>query len=481
MPQAEQIFGLGNPQRSSFLSSVTRLNCIVEQTENGRQPLAVLGLPGLVRHVSTGDIPGRGLFVKKGTLTFYMAVGSQVLAILPNKTFTTIANLTTDSGPVWMADNGTQLFINDGVTPQIYTYATGVSANITDGDYQAGARGAVFIEGRFVVYTVTGANGGRCYFSDQYNGFAWNALSFITPSAKPTGIIGIDRLASDLVIRGQGSIEWWAGAATPISGALGFQPSAAANTEVGGIAERGSAKVGQRYFFVGESDGMASVYEINGYRIGDPISLPAVDEDLSKVQLANAICTGYVVSGHPLFQVTIPADAKSAARTWIYDALTKQWSRRGSHNKPYYRGLFAASTNGQAYITDAFNGNLYRMDPQSYDEDGELMEFEVTSSHLLKEGDGFTVDTLQIDMETGQGNPLPPGDNPHAILRVSKDGGKTWCMERYVTLGKMGEYQARARETEFGWARDWAFQLLITDPVPRRMAGAYLGLTPGNA
>lgn len=481
MPQAEPIFGLGNPQRSPFLSSVTRLNCIVEQTENGRQPLAVLGLPGLVRHVATGDIPARGVFVKKGTLTFYVAVGNQVLSVLPNKAMTTIATLTTDSGPVWMADNGAQLFINDGVTPLIYTYTTGLSTLITDGDYQTGGRGAVFIEGRFVVYTVSGPNTGRCYFSDQYNGLAWDALNFITPSAKPTGIIGIDRLASDLVVRGQGSIEWFSGTPTPVAGALGFQPAASANTEVGCIGEQGSAKVGQRYFFVGESEGMASIYEINGYKIGDPISFPAIDEELSKRQLANAICTGYVVSGHPLFQITIPADSRAAAVTWIYDAMTKQWSKRGSHNRPYYRGLFAVSTNSTIYATDAFNGNLYRMDPQSYDEDGELLECEVTSTHLLKEGDGFTVNTVQVDVETGLGNPLPPGDNPHALLQVSKDGGKTWCIERYLTLGKMGHYHARARETAFGWGRDWAFRLRITDPIPRRIAGAYLGMTPGAA
>ena len=478
---AQPIFGLGNQARSPWLSSVDRLNCIVEPIDNGRQAAAILGLPGLVRHARTGDLPARAFFVKKGTLTFYLAVGSAVMTVAPNGTVTTMATLTTDNGPVWMADNGTQLFINDGVTPLIYTYATGLAALVTHADFPAGARGGEFLQARFWVYTVSGTNAGRCYASNQYDGFTWDALNFITPSARPTGITGIDRYADDLVIRGQSSIEWWSGTPTPIAGALGFQPSAGANTEIGSISERGSAKVGQRYYFIGEVDGSSGVYEMAGYKISDPISTPEVAEDLSRRQVANAICTGYTVNNHPILQITIPADTKAGAVTWIYDALTHQWSKRSSHGKPYYRGLFAIGTISAVYITDAFSGNIYRMDEATYTEDGEILEYGVTSAHLLKEGDGFSVEKMQLDIETGLGNPIPPGDNPHAIVQVSKDGGRTWCMERYVTLGKQGQYVMRAQEYQFGWARDWAFRLLITDPVPRRLAGAYLTLGPGYA
>lgn len=476
--QAVPIFGLGNQARSPFLSTVDRLNCIVESVDNGRQAQALLGLPGLVRHADVGETPPRNLFVRKGELTFYLAVGSNVMAIAPNGTFTTLATLTTDSGPVWMADNGLQLFINDGVTPIIYTYATGLPSSIPT-PYQDGARGAVFLQGRFWVYTISGPNAGRCYASDLYNGLSWPALNFITPSAKPTDIVGIDRYADDLVIRGKSSIEWFSGTPTSISGALGVQPSAPANTELGSVAERGSAHVGQRFFFVGEADGAAGLYEMDGYKIGDPISTPLVAEELSARSAANAICTGYTVNAHQIVQVTIPADTRAAALTWIYDATTGQWSRRSSQERPYYRGLFAAGTTSKVFITDAFTGALHRMDETVYTEDGEFMEYGVMSAHLLKEGDGFVVDGCQIDCETGVGNPIPPGDDPHAILQISKDGGRTWCMERYLTLGKQGHYRMRATDSQFGWARDWAFRLSITDPVPRRVTGAYLTLAPG--
>ncbi len=481
MPRtAIPIFGLGNPARSPFISTVDRLNCIVEPSDNGRQPTALLGLPGLVRQATLGVYPIRGLFLKKGDLSFYVAVGNLISLIQPNGVIRTIATLTTDSGPVWMDENGTQLGINDGSTFQVYTYATGTTQMVTDIDYQTGARGCTFLEGRFWVYLTTGVNAGKCYASDQYNGLSWDALNFITPAARPTGITGIDRWYADLVIRGQGSIEWWSGNNSQVSGALGFQPSSPANTEVGSLSERGSAKVGQQFFFVGGSGGTSGVYEMSGYQI-TKVSTPAVDVALSQRQIATAICTGYVVYDHSLFQITIPAQSSDEALTLIYDATTGLWSSRSSAGLPYYRGLLAVNNSSTVFITDAFTGSLYRMDEQTYDEDGQIMEYQLTSSHMLKEGDGFAVDGFQVDMETGLGNPMPPGDDPHGMLQVSKDGGHTWCMERSVSLGKMGTYTTRAQEYQFGWARDWAFRFSITDPIPRRVTGAYLLLQPGYA
>lgn len=473
--QAEPIFGIGNPNRSKFVSTSDRMNCVVEMSDNGRQPVALLGLPGLVRHLNVGSLPCRGIFVQKGSLSFYMAVGAEVVLASQSGPAKTIATLPTDSGPVWMDENGTQLMINDGTTAFIYTYSSGVTEVITQ--IPAGSRGCTFLQGRFWVYVTQGANAGRCYASDLYDGFTWNGLNFITPAARPTGIVGIDRWLDDLVVIGQGSVEWWTGTPSPIAGALGFQPSANANTNIGGKSERGTAKAGQHFFFVGESQGTVGVYEIEGYSI-KPVSVPQVNEDLQRLSAGSAICTGYSASGHDVFQVTIKGDSRDAAITWIYDASTQQWSRRSSFNLPYYRGLYAVSTSGAAYMTDAFTGNLYRMDEQTYTEDGESMEFEVTSSHLLKEGDGFSVNKIQIDMETGLGNPIDPGSDPHGVLQVSKDGGRTWPIERIVALGRMGQYTRRAQAFQFGMARDMAVRFRITEPIPRRVTGAKLIMEP---
>ena len=479
--QAVPIFGLGNQQRSPFLSTSDRVNCIVELTENGRQQAALLGLPGLLLYQNLGAVPIRGGFVKEGTLTFYLVSGNQLILAQPNQPLVTLATLTTDSGPVWMDDNGTQLFINDGTTALIYTYATGSVTTITDVDYPAGARGGVFLQGRFWVFVPssdTSGRAGRCYASDLYNGLSWDGLNFITPMARPTGIVSIYRWFNDLVIAGQRTVEWWSGTPSAIIGALGFQPSANANTEVGGTAELGMASVGQRLYMVGHSEGTVGVYEIQGYSM-HKISPPALDVALSALNPSLAVCTGYMVSGHPIFQVTIPGNNAQQALTWVFDGSTNLWSKRTSYNLPYYRGLFAFHTLSAAYLSDAFTGAIYKVDEQTYTEAGDPMECEVTSTHLLKEGDAFAVNAIQVDCETGLGNAAPPGDNPHAILQISKDAGHTWGQEQFIPMGKCGEYTRRAQARRIGQARDLAIRFRITDPIPRRVTGAYLILAEG--
>lgn len=477
--KAVPIFGIGNQARSPFISSTDLVNAVVEPTENGRQPVAIIGLPGLIQMAAFSPLTARAIFSRDGEQIFYIVAGSELLKVSQGST-EKISTLGSSEGPAWMDDNGIQLFVNDGVSPLIYTFATQTVTPITDIDFPAGARGAVYLQGRFWVHVPSGEKAGRCYASDIKNGLAWDSLNFIEPSAKPDSIVGIVRHADDLMIIGSGSVEWWSSAPSAIAGALGFQPSAPANTEVGGLSSEGYAKAGQSLFFVGHSDGDPMVYRVNGYAL-EEIEAPAVDQDTETLSFSSAICTGYTVSGHQLFQLTIPHVDADKAKTWVYDVQSKQWTRRMSDGVPYYRGRIALGAVGDTYITDAFTGILYKMQDGHYDENGALLPFTITSQHILKEGDHVTIHAIQIDMETGLGNTAMPDFHPHGILRVSKDGGRTWAIERHLALGKVGSYRTRARATQFGVARDFAIEFTITDPIPRRVTGAYLTMDPNYA
>ena len=473
------IFEIGDQARSPFLSTVDRVNAMVEMTTNGKQPVALVGMPGLIRYAQFAEGPARGIFVQEGSLSFFIATGNQVLLVSPSGQ-TVVANLETDSGPVWMDSSGVELFINDGETAFLYAHATGVTTAVTSVNYPAKARGVVFLQGRFWVYVTAGINAGRVFASDQYNGNGWDALNFIAPAARPGGIVTITRWADDLVIIGNKSIEWWSGAPTPISGALGFQPSAPANTEVGGSAERGVARVGQKLFFIGHTDGPAGLYEVQGYRVA-PVQNIKAEVGISRLFASSAICSGYTITGHEFVTITVQGGSGLQAASWVFDAISGQWSRRSSIGKPYYRGLLAVSTLAGAYMTDAFTGILYKIDESAFDEDGEPMEFEIVSRHILNDGDHLTMHGIQIDVETGVGTATGQGADPHCILSISKDHGKTWIMERHPSLGRVGEYKRRASEDRFGMARDFAVKFRITDPVPRRVTGAFLIAEQGYA
>lgn len=67
-----------------------------------------------------------------------------------------------------------------------------------------------------------------------------------------------------------------------------------------------------------------------------------------------------------------------------------------------------------------------------------------------------------------QGNYLPAvqGSDPQIMLQVSRNNGNTFGKEKWKSIGKAGKYFTRVRWTRLGSAKDFVFQLTMTDPVP---------------
>ena len=475
--RAIPLFGLGNQQRSPFISTVERINCVVEMTDNGRQQAAILGLPGLTSFVDFGDLPARGVFSTDNDLTFFVVTGDQIIRAAFNQPPVTIGTLQTQEGPVWMDSNGRQLFINDGMDAFIYTFATNLLTQVEDVDFPESARGGIFLSNRFWVYSTDG----RVFASDLLDGLSWDGLNFFTPESVPDGIRAIARWFNDMVVFGTHSIEFWTASSTSVIGGLGFRPIAGANTEVGLEAELGYASTDQTLFFMGNSNGQTGIYELSGYG-AKKVSTPQIDDVFAKrTTHSTAVATAYTVGGHPIFQITLPGQTSEVAITMIYDNLSNLWSFRRSYEQPYYRGLFATRSTDSVYITDAFVGKIHKMVEDVYTEDGNIFPFEVTGMHLLKEGDDLAIAEISVDIETGLGIPVGQGDNPQGMLQISKDGGHVWWSEVWVLLGKIGDYRRRAVRRRIGSARDIAVRFRITDPIPRRVTGAYMRLVAGQS
>src|SRR4029078_2102586 len=83
------------------------------------------------------------------------------------------------------------------------------------------------------------------------------------------------------------------------------------------------------------------------------------------------------------------------------------------------------------------------------------------------------IPTLQLLCRTGIGltpgprtNPPVLGSDPQIMLRISKDGGKTWGAERWRSLGQIGHYKDRVRWLQAtGNYRNAVVELTISDPV----------------
>lgn len=71
-------------------------------------------------------------------------------------------------------------------------------------------------------------------------------------------------------------------------------------------------------------------------------------------------------------------------------------------------------------------------------------------------------------------------EDPQVMLRISRDGGRTFGNERWVPLGKMGEYYARVILRRLGSARDFVIQITVTDPVKFVLASGSVSLESGD-
>lgn len=66
------------------------------------------------------------------------------------------------------------------------------------------------------------------------------------------------------------------------------------------------------------------------------------------------------------------------------------------------------------------------------------------------------------------------------MLRVSRDGGRTWGQERWTSLGAIGEYKKAVRFNRLGSGRVMVVELSVTDPIDVSITGAAFEIAPGR-
>jgi hypothetical protein len=88
---------------------------------------------------------------------------------------------------------------------------------------------------------------------------------------------------------------------------------------------------------------------------------------------------------------------------------------------------------------------------------------------------------FRLDIETGVGLTSGQGSDPQVALRVSRDAGHTWDPEVWRSFGERGQYSQLVDWRELGMARQWAVEVIITDPVPSRIAQALIALEEGTS
>lgn len=460
------LFGTSQFGKSSNVSSQKRLNCYVEMGQDDRNQYAVYGTPGLDLFGSFGDTPIRGIW-KKGNLIYVVHRGT--FYEVNNSGIKTVrGTIATTAGNVYMADNGKQLMLTDGTLTggYIYDFNTLVFVKISSPNYP-GAATVCFQDSFFIINP---PNSQTFYTSGIYNGLTWQALDFASAEANPDNIVRVDSDNSTLYLWGEITTEFWTN-----SGAqdFSFRRISGGSTEWGLAAVNSVCKFDNSLAFLGKSRmGQVIVARMTGY-LPQRISTPELEYIINNYSAtSDATSFSYMLGGHPMLQINFTTGNQS----WLYDGLTQIWSQVQSYNIGRHRAELGIEYLNKIIVTDYAIGNLYRLNPLSYTDNGDPIIMELISRHISKDDKRITIDKLQLDMETGVGLVSGQGVNPQIMLSISKDGGHEYLTTIWATFGAIGKYLQRAIWWQLGQSRDWTFKFRISDPVKRVIFGSSIDM-----
>jgi hypothetical protein len=238
--------------------------------EAGKEPAFLNRAPGLqlLNTIGTGPIRGLWAFSPQDGTGFVVS-GTQLYKI-NNSYVATLIGTVAGTGPVSLADNGTQLFIAANGPGYIYNSSTAVFAQITDVDF-AGALIVGYLDGYFVFIQ---PNSQIFWVTQLLDGSSVDPLDFASAEGSPDGLISMIIDHGQIWLFGTNSVEVWydSGAAdfpmTRIQGAF---------NEIGCAAAFSVAKLDNGIFWLGaDARGQGIVYRANGYT-GTRVSTHAIE------------------------------------------------------------------------------------------------------------------------------------------------------------------------------------------------------------
>ena len=504
------ILGQAYVARSVNAADNRMINLFPEAVPEGGQTGGFLNrAPGLRLLATIGTGPIRGLWTHTTAgLDAYVVSGTKFYKINTNYTATLLGTIN-GSGPVSIADSGTQIFIAAGADGYVYTESTNTFVKITDPDF-AGATTVCYIDGYFAfnqpdsqIIWVTGI----------FDGTSINPLAFAAAESSPDKVVAVVNNNREVWVFGSGTTEvWYDAATTPFP----LAPIQGAYNEIGCVAPFSIAKLDNSLFWLGaDPRGYGIVYRNQGYT-GKRVSTNAVEYAIQQYgDITDAVAYTYQQEGHAFYVLNFP----TADKTWVYDVATGAWHERASWSNGVFkrnRGQCQMNFNSETIVGDYENGNLYVFDLDVYSDNGEVQKWlrswrplppnennlKRTAQHTLQltceSGVGLNGidpdDPLDWFFSTTNGNEIitntgdfllfsPPtvqGVNPQVMLRWSDDGGHTWSNEHWISMGRIGEYGHRAIWRRLGMTtklRDRIYEVSGTDPTKTVIVGAELFLS----
>jgi hypothetical protein len=317
----------------------------------------------------------------------------------------------------------------------------------------AGVTAVAYLGGYFIGIR---AGSQRFYWSKLRDATVWDALDYASAESSPDPLRDVVVIGDVMWLLGSSTVEPWA-----ISGdaALPFSRVEGRNYQRGVKATGCACQLDNSLFWIGDDN---RVYRSAAAPQG--LSDPGIEERIAASMSARAFAFEY--TGHKFFCVSLDTE------TLVFDVATQEWSEFESFGQTNFRPQCATQVHGAPRLGDRAGGVVLQLDASAYDDDGKPIAKVFTAFQPVQDG-SFTLDVIHLDADFGSTPALiGQGADPTVEVRTSRDGGRTWTPWRQSSLGRQGQYRARASWRRFGSfdAPGGIFEFRCTDPVRFRVS-----------
>ncbi|MBK9497023.1 MAG: hypothetical protein IPO08_21430 [Xanthomonadales bacterium] len=435
-----QFIGPAASGRSDNYSAQRLVNYYID-VGAGKAAGQLIGCPGRALEFTLTGTGCRGFYKVSDTVCI-MVCGGFVYSVSDTYAATQIGTVADDYAMVSIACNGDDVLVASGGVLYSMSLSGSVSTVI------ASDVGSVDSLDDYFVATKTTSN---TYIWSDYQTATFDPLSFKADNSANDLLMGVKVARRTMYVLGTKSVRAWYDSGT--SADIPFSRIDGSVFEVGCIAKHSIAEMDSVFFLGGDDKGAGAVWMIAG---GSPmrISTPAIEYAIAQwPDKSDAEAFTYTDEGHAFYVLS----STSGDETWVFDVATKEWHQRAYLNstgqlcriKPRCHVHFA----GKHLVGDYDSGAVCEYSLDVYADNGDPLPA-IRACETIQAGLSVQpTTTLELDMDIGYGLNTGQGVNPQAMLRCSRDGGKTWGNSLWASFGRMGEYSARCRWNRVGGGR----------------------------
>lgn len=419
MPSQRTEIPLGMMQqktRSPFVSSQSLTNCFYETMQPAGG--AVYGNFGLDTFATCGSGPIRGLHDFNGVL---LAVSGDTLYSVTSAGVATSIGAVAGYDPVIIDNNGTHAAIVSDSTSYIYTSPTITAIN--DADFLP-ASSVAFLK-QVLIYTKR--DSGVLFTSNLADAVNYDALDVTTAEAKPDKNRRVLVSGNEALVFGEKSVEGYY-----FSGKPDGIPLSNTQTYLDyGLAGRDAVcLIDNTVAWLSHLLDFRTLRDQTPLSIADP-AIVAMIQGWTNPETARMF--SFAAGGHEWMAV------RHADGCALWDATTRMWSMRESHGMSTWRVASSVWAYNNNIMGDATDGTLWKLNASTYAEGSNPLVRTIVSHTLGPGGAPFTLDKVELEVETGVGLATGQGSDPKIWMQLSRDGGRTYGARMERSLGLMGK------------------------------------------